>query len=161
MLKITEIIVPKIKIFGQDGWTKFAKQKNDARVLGILVSLAAVFWMSRNAPPKKHDKKRLTKNVTSKKRLRGRLNCSLISFLIIILINWCSLATWESSLSHNLILCYRLKRNCCFKNCSLLVAILTIRVYGKVDLVTITFLPIDLYIHICIVCFNEYLLSSI
>ena len=75
------------------------------------------------------------------------------SFLIIILINWCSLATWESSLSHNLILCYRLKRNCCFKNCSLLVAILTIRVYGKVDLVTITFLPIDLYIHICIVCF--------
>ena len=40
-------------------------------------------------------------------------------------------------------------------------AILTIRVYGKVDLVTITFLPIDLYIHICIVCFDEYLLSSI
>ena len=27
-------------------------------------------------------------------------------------------------------------------------AILTIRDYGKVDLVTITFLPIDLYIHI-------------
>ena len=83
------------------------------------------------------------------------------SFLIIILINWCSLAIWESSLSHNLILCYRLKRNCCFKNCSLFVAISTIRVDGKVDLVTITFLPIDLYIHICIVCFNEDLLSSI
>ena len=49
-------------------------------------------------------------------------------------LNWCSLATWESSLSHSLILGYRLKRNCCFKNCSLLVAISTIRVHGKVDL---------------------------
>ena len=73
---------------------------------------------------------------------------------------------------HNLILCYRLKRNCCFKNYSLFVAISTIRVYQqydcsdinntcKVDLVTITFLPIDLSIHICITCFDEYLLSSI
>ena len=35
MLKITEIIVAKIKIFGQDhGWilTKFAKQKNEANI---------------------------------------------------------------------------------------------------------------------------------
>ena len=31
-----------------------------------LISLAAVFWMSRNAPPKQ-------RCVTSKKRLRGRL----------------------------------------------------------------------------------------
>ena len=64
-------------------------------------------------------------------------------------------------LSHNLILCYRLKRNSCFKNCSPLVAILTIRVYGTVDLVTITSLPIDLYIHIVLCALYEYLLSSI
>ena len=28
----TEIIVAKIKIFDQDGWTKFAKQKNEANI---------------------------------------------------------------------------------------------------------------------------------
>ena len=34
MVKITEIIVAKIKIFGQDGWIliKFAKQKNEANI---------------------------------------------------------------------------------------------------------------------------------
>ena len=34
MLKITEIIVAKIKIFGQDGLilTKFAEQKNEANI---------------------------------------------------------------------------------------------------------------------------------
>ena len=57
------------------------KSTFDLEVSRLIVSLAAVFWMSRNAPPKEQERQHC---VTSKKQLRGRLpglmmlfNCQL------------------------------------------------------------------------------------
>ena len=57
------------------------KSTFDLDVSRLIVSLAAVFWMPHNAPPKGQERQRY---VTSKKRLRGRLpglmmlfNCQL------------------------------------------------------------------------------------
>ena len=57
------------------------KSTFDLEVSRLIVSLAAIFWMSCNAPPKEQERQRC---MTSKKRLRGRLpglmmlfNCQL------------------------------------------------------------------------------------
>ena len=136
MLKITGIVVAKVKIFGDDGGilTKFAKQKNEVsrqpfwqllsyveknlqvnnfflrRVLYKVLCSDWDLWEAARVDIYIH-----IIYVQSENIVKTKVNSSfllLFNFLVMILIHWFSLApTWESTMRkyHSLILCHRLR----------------------------------------------------